>query len=161
MENRGANRVCLRRLRRELDGRLDARLAAGNADRCDERTLPLLQDLVGVRGPPFRFGSLSAGARCRGHWHCRLSLSETRQTLFRRPSYHPPMQVHESLFSSTPETPAPQLRCPHCSAALVYRQTVFTFLTPIERWDYLDCRLCGPFDTTTERAVFAPRPAWT
>lgn len=56
------------------------------------------------------------------------------------------MQSKEPLFSSAPDTPAPRLFCPKCSAALIYRQTVFTFMAPVERWDYLDCQLCGPFE---------------
>ena len=50
-----------------------------------------------------------------------------------------------ATFTSTPDTPAPQLLCPTCDAALVYRQTVISGVKPIERWDYFDCRTCGPF----------------
>jgi hypothetical protein len=29
---------------------------------------------------------------------------------------------------------------------LVYHHTVLGGVTPPERWDYLDCRTCGPFE---------------
>jgi hypothetical protein len=48
-------------------------------------------------------------------------------------------------FTSAPETPAPQLRCPGCDGPLVYRQTVISGVKPIERWDHFECRACGPF----------------
>ena len=48
-------------------------------------------------------------------------------------------------FTSTPDTPAPQLMCPRCDSPLVYRQTVISGVQPIERWDYFECRKCGPF----------------
>jgi predicted RNA-binding Zn-ribbon protein involved in translation (DUF1610 family) len=47
--------------------------------------------------------------------------------------------------TSTPETPAPQLFCPSCDQPLVYRQTVIGGVKPLERWDYFECRTCGPF----------------
>jgi hypothetical protein len=60
-------------------------------------------------------------------------------------------------FTSTPDTPAPQLLCPDCDRPLVYCQTVISGIKPIERWDYLECRTCGPFQyrhrTRTLRAV--------
>jgi hypothetical protein len=28
----------------------------------------------------------------------------------------------------------------------VYRQTVLNGIKPLERWDYFDCRRCGPFE---------------
>jgi hypothetical protein len=49
------------------------------------------------------------------------------------------------MFTTTPEIGAPALTCPRCDAALVYKQTVFSGVKPIERWDYFDCRACGPF----------------
>jgi predicted RNA-binding Zn-ribbon protein involved in translation (DUF1610 family) len=48
-------------------------------------------------------------------------------------------------FTTTPDTPAPQLHCPSCDRALAYRQTVISGVKPIERWDYFDCRKCGAF----------------
>jgi hypothetical protein len=48
-------------------------------------------------------------------------------------------------FTSTPDTPAPELLCPKCDINLVYRQTVISGVKPIERWDYFECRTCGPF----------------
>ena len=50
-----------------------------------------------------------------------------------------------ATFTSTPDIPPPQLLCPTCDAALVYRQTVISGVKPIERWDYFDCRTCGAF----------------
>jgi hypothetical protein len=51
----------------------------------------------------------------------------------------------KATFTSTPDVPPPQLLCPNCDAALAYRQTVISGVKPIERWDYFDCRTCGPF----------------
>jgi hypothetical protein len=51
----------------------------------------------------------------------------------------------KAIFTSTPDTPPPQLLCPTCDAALAYRQTVISGVKPIERWDYFDCRTCGAF----------------
>jgi hypothetical protein len=48
-------------------------------------------------------------------------------------------------FTSSPETPPPQLFCPKCERPLVYRQTVIGGVKPIERWDYFACRTCGTF----------------
>jgi hypothetical protein len=50
-----------------------------------------------------------------------------------------------ATFTSTPDIPPPQLLCPTCDTALAYRQTVISGVKPIERWDYFDCRTCGPF----------------
>jgi len=47
--------------------------------------------------------------------------------------------------TSEPDTPPPQMVCPACNLPLVYRQTVLGGVTPRERWDYFDCRTCGPF----------------
>jgi RNase P subunit RPR2 len=49
-------------------------------------------------------------------------------------------------FTSTPEIPAPQLFCPTCEQPLVYRQTMFTRFAPADRWDFFECRMCGPFE---------------
>ena len=48
-------------------------------------------------------------------------------------------------FTSTPDTPPPQLLCPGCDRLLEYRQTVISGVKPIERWDYFECRTCGEF----------------
>lgn len=48
-------------------------------------------------------------------------------------------------ITSTPAQPAPLLTCPTCAQSLAYRQTVVSGVKPIERWDYFDCRSCGPF----------------
>ena len=50
-----------------------------------------------------------------------------------------------ATFTSTPDIPPPQLLCPTCDVVLAYRQTVISGVKPIERWDYFDCRTCGPF----------------
>ena len=50
-----------------------------------------------------------------------------------------------AIFTSTPEVGAPTLTCPSCDSALAYRQTVISGVKPIERWDYFDCRACGPY----------------
>lgn len=56
------------------------------------------------------------------------------------------MIKRSATFTSSPETPAPNLLCPQCQRSLVYRQTVFNGVNPIERWDYLECRMCGAFE---------------
>jgi hypothetical protein len=50
-----------------------------------------------------------------------------------------------AMFTSTPETTPPQLLCPSCDRPLMYRQTVISGVKPIERWDYFECRSCGPY----------------
>ena len=50
-----------------------------------------------------------------------------------------------ATFTSTPEIDAPALSCPKCNVPLSYKQTVISGVKPIERWDYFDCRACGPF----------------
>ena len=50
-----------------------------------------------------------------------------------------------AIFTSTPDVGAPALNCPTCALALAYRQTVFSGVKPIERWDFFDCASCGPF----------------
>jgi len=49
-------------------------------------------------------------------------------------------------FTTTPETPAPHLICPECDTPLVYRTTVLNGVQPLERWDFFECRTCGPFE---------------
>jgi predicted RNA-binding Zn-ribbon protein involved in translation (DUF1610 family) len=51
-----------------------------------------------------------------------------------------------ALFTSTPDSPAPDLVCPTCGLPLIYRQTVLGGTNRSERWDYFECRTCGPFD---------------
>jgi hypothetical protein len=48
-------------------------------------------------------------------------------------------------FTSTPEVAAPALSCPRCDELLTYRHTVISWVKPIERWDYFECRACGPY----------------
>jgi hypothetical protein len=50
-----------------------------------------------------------------------------------------------ALFTATPETAAPSLKCPGCEQSLQYRETVISGVKPIERWDYYDCVACGVF----------------
>jgi len=58
----------------------------------------------------------------------------------------PPKRTRRTArVTSTPETPAPQLFCPTCDRPLVYRRTVIGGLKAVERWDYFECRTCGPF----------------
>jgi hypothetical protein len=48
-------------------------------------------------------------------------------------------------FTNTPDVAPPELLCPTCDTMLEYRQTVISGVKPIERWDYFECRTCGPF----------------
>jgi transcription elongation factor Elf1 len=50
-----------------------------------------------------------------------------------------------AVFTSTPDVGAPELTCPKCDSPLAYRQTVISGVKPIERWDYFDCHVCGPY----------------
>jgi hypothetical protein len=50
-----------------------------------------------------------------------------------------------AVFTSTPEVSAPALTCPTCDTSLEYKQTVISGVKPIERWDYFECRTCGPY----------------
>jgi hypothetical protein len=50
-----------------------------------------------------------------------------------------------ATFTSTPDPAAPPLVCPRCDRLLVYCQSVLNGVNPIERWDYFECRSCGPF----------------
>jgi hypothetical protein len=51
-----------------------------------------------------------------------------------------------ALITTAPDTPPPTIVCPTCDRRLIYRQTVYNGVNPRERWDYLDCTKCGPFD---------------
>src|SRR5258708_36233356 len=55
------------------------------------------------------------------------------------------MPDRSARVTSEPESPPPQLLCPTCDRPLVYRQTVVGGVKPRERWDYFECRRCGPF----------------
>ena len=50
-----------------------------------------------------------------------------------------------AVFTSNPEVDAPVLTCPKCDDSLAYRETVFSGVKPVERWDFFDCPTCGPF----------------
>lgn len=65
------------------------------------------------------------------------------------------------LFKSTPERTAPQLFCPTCDQFLVYRHTMFTGVAPVERWDFFECRACGPFDYRHGTRQLRPTPPTT
>jgi len=54
-------------------------------------------------------------------------------------------EKRSAVFTSTPDVKAGEMTCPKCDCLLVYRQTVISGVKPIERWDYFDCRTCGPF----------------
>jgi hypothetical protein len=64
-----------------------------------------------------------------------------------------------ATFTTTPDSPAPSLFCPQCNSLLVYRLTVVGGVIPPERWDYVECSICGPFQyrhrTRTIRQVAA------
>ena len=49
-------------------------------------------------------------------------------------------------ITSNPDISAPHLLCPTCHRPLVYRLTMFSQVKPMDRWDYFDCRQCGPFE---------------
>jgi len=49
-------------------------------------------------------------------------------------------------FTTSAETPPPQLFCPECDKLLVYRQTGVNGVNPIERWPFFECRTCGKFE---------------
>jgi hypothetical protein len=55
------------------------------------------------------------------------------------------MRRQSATFTDKPEWPAPRLLCPQCDQPLVYRTTVIGGVKPIERWDYYECRACGPY----------------
>jgi hypothetical protein len=50
------------------------------------------------------------------------------------------------ILTAMPDTPAPVLPCPTCASSLTYRQTVLRPENPPARWDYFECRTCGPFE---------------
>jgi hypothetical protein len=56
------------------------------------------------------------------------------------------MVRRRATFTTDPDSPAPDLHCPTCDRSLVYRETVVNGVNPPERWDYLECRMCGPFE---------------
>jgi hypothetical protein len=55
------------------------------------------------------------------------------------------LRRRQTVITSIPDTPAPQLLCPPCDHPLVYRQTVVGGVKPVEQWDYFECRTCGRF----------------
>jgi hypothetical protein len=58
----------------------------------------------------------------------------------------PTRWLRRPVFTATPDVPAPPLWCPECGAPLVYLQSVFNGVVPIERWDFFECASCGPFE---------------
>jgi hypothetical protein len=56
------------------------------------------------------------------------------------------METRFATITSRPDTPAPILTCPTCDSPLIYRQTILGGVKPAERWDYFECRTCGPFE---------------
>jgi transcription elongation factor Elf1 len=51
-----------------------------------------------------------------------------------------------AVVTTAPDPPAPTLDCPVCTATLTYKKTILGGVQPRERWDYLECRTCGPFE---------------
>jgi len=62
-----------------------------------------------------------------------------------QPQTHVKRTRRPAVFTSTPDTAAPNLVCPICDLPLDYRETVIAGVKPIERWDYFECRTCGTF----------------
>jgi hypothetical protein len=62
----------------------------------------------------------------------------------------------EPTYTDRPDPPGPQLLCPMCDRPLVYRQTVIGGVKPIERWDYYECRQCGPFQYRDRTRTLRP-----
>lgn len=85
---------------------------------------------------------------------CTLNVAyvETLQTpvfareILRRNSQSRNVPKFEGSFTTTPDTPPPQLRCPTCELALLYRQTLIEAVDPSERSDYFECLVCGLFE---------------
>ena len=48
----------------------------------------------------------------------------------------------QTIETSNPGTPAPEMRCPVCDRLLIYQQTFYGVLHPAERWDIFECRHC-------------------
>ncbi len=71
------------------------------------------------------------------------------------------MQPRRARFTTTPDTPPPLLDCPHCQRPLVYRQTVYNGVNPLERWDHFDCRRCGPFEYRQRTRVIKSLGRWS
>jgi hypothetical protein len=63
----------------------------------------------------------------------------------------------KTTITSTPDTPAPELFCPQCGRLLVYHLSVLGGIKPLERWDFLDCTKCGPFEYRHRTQVIRPR----
>ena len=56
--------------------------------------------------------------------------------------------THDQTISDVRVRPGharPAAPVPTCDHPLVFRETVINGIKPIERWDYLECRTCGPF----------------
>jgi hypothetical protein len=47
--------------------------------------------------------------------------------------------------------PAPAPKCPVCDFFLTYKQTIVGGVLPPERWDYFECRACGPLSIAIAR----------
>jgi hypothetical protein len=60
------------------------------------------------------------------------------------------------IFTTTPDIPAPELLCPRCDHPLEYRQTVLGGVKPRERWDYLECYACGPYEYRERTRTLRP-----
>jgi hypothetical protein len=51
-----------------------------------------------------------------------------------------------TVVTRSPDVAAPALRCPNCDRPLIYLQTVFGGVKPVERWDYFQCVRCGFYE---------------
>jgi len=54
--------------------------------------------------------------------------------------------LRRTTITAILDAPAPKLICPQCGWLLVYRLSILGGIKPLERWDYLDCPKCGPFE---------------
>jgi hypothetical protein len=54
-------------------------------------------------------------------------------------------RTRAALVTTNPDPGPLQLRCPACMRPLVYQKSIIGGVRPIERWDYFECRACGPF----------------
>ena len=71
----------------------------------------------------------------------------------------PPKRTRRrSTITATPVTAPSPLRCPGCNRPLTYRETVFSGVNPIERWDYFECRTCGTFVYRDRTRELRPSP---
>ena len=56
------------------------------------------------------------------------------------------MPAPATVRTTTPDPPAPPLRCPQCHEALTYRETFIGGVRADERWDVLACGVHGLYE---------------